>query len=334
MSKASILFSPALAAHLSKKEATRRSSDIQSEARERDNRFRTPSASPAERTMAQRVATSKSGQPLAMSKNDEPKHLTIRARNVGSTIIVTDNTSRQYLLPALLGVGAIGAGIGIFFASKPAILQKARSRFTTLPHMVIPSGLLYTALAANIICSGAILYTHQHKREDPIKVQQDLLSAWEEEATRRAKGRTLALAEHYEAHLESLQKEHMSAQYEIERRCRDVRISQAAALATFANAQRSIQDAERKAWKAANEAYGVVRRMDDRVRKLEGEKSSLQSRMRRLEADNASMNALIRNAECKTARCQEQVEEMSKRASNLEKASRSPSVGELWLDEG
>src|ERR1700712_2663744 len=114
MSKTLILFSPALAAHLSMKEATRRSSDIQSEARERDNRFRTPSADPAERKIAQRAATSKGGQPSVICTSGSPEHLTIRAYNVGSTTTVTGNTYRQYLLPALFG--AIGAGIGILYA--------------------------------------------------------------------------------------------------------------------------------------------------------------------------------------------------------------------------
>jgi len=74
-----------------------------------------------------------------------------------------------------------------------------------------------------------------------------LVNAWEEEADRRANGRTLALADYYEAHLDSLQKEHRSAQHEFEIRCRDIQTSQAAVMDAIVNTQSSIEAAGKKA---------------------------------------------------------------------------------------
>jgi hypothetical protein len=302
MGKTLILFSPALAAHLSKEEPSGRRPDIQTETRERNN----------------------------LSKNYEQQLPIIRARNIGSTRV----TDSQYFLPALLGIGAVGAGIGILYARKHSILQYTQARLATMPHTSMPPSLIFTFSSTNIICAGTILYTHQGKQKDSVKAQRDLLNAWEEEAKRSAKGRALALAEHYEAHLESLREEYRSAQCEIERHYRDLQISQAVALATAADGQISIRGAERRALKAANDAHDVFRKMDDRVRKLETEKFALIDRMRRIEAENVSMNASVRSAEHKTTRCQERVEKMEKRASGPVRTPRSPSVSDLWLDEG
>lgn len=96
-----------------------------------------------------------------------------------------------------------------------------------------------------------------------VGIQRDLLNAWEDEATRRAKGRTLALAEHYETHIESLQTEHKRIRREIERHNRDLQISQAATLAALVEAQRTIHDAKRRARNAATDAQGIVRRMGE-----------------------------------------------------------------------
>lgn len=105
-------------------------------------------------------------------------------------------------------------------------------------------------------------------------------------------------------------------------------------MATIVNAQSSIEAAEKKTRKTANEVYHAVRSIGDQMRKLETEKSALSSRLRQLEAEGKYMNASVRSAERDTVRRQDQLEEMMERSTNTMKESRGPSMGELWLDKG
>lgn len=99
-------------------------------------------------------------------------------------------------------------------------------------------------------------------------------------------------------------------------------------------AQRTIHDAERRARNAATDAQGIVRRIGERVKNLETDKSSMSSRVRQLETDNTSLRESIRGAEQKADRCLKKVEEISKRGSSSVKLPPDPSVSQLWFDEG
>lgn len=88
-----ILFSPALVAHLSKQEASRRISVVQLKLEDMGH----------------------------LSDSDGPRPPMIRAHNTGST----KQTHRENTLPALLGVGLVGAGLGVLCSGRTGILQGA-----------------------------------------------------------------------------------------------------------------------------------------------------------------------------------------------------------------
>ncbi|KAE9974136.1 hypothetical protein EG328_003996 [Venturia inaequalis] len=157
--------------------------------------------------------------------------------------------------------------------------------------------LIYTFSATNLWCAGAMLYIHQKRGKgntDMILIQRDLLSAWEDEATRRAKGRNLALAEHYEGHVESVRAEYEKIQCEVERDNRNLQVSQRAILVTLVEAQDTIHDAEKKVMNAARDAQNIVKRTDERVKRIETDKALTSSRIRQFDADNISLQESVR----------------------------------------
>lgn len=302
MADTRILFSPALVAHLLIQEASRRAHHTQPDPED----------------------------VISMSTTDVSPPPIPRARIIGATTHIP----REYTLPTLLGMGVLGAGLGLLYSRTPGILQQARSRLSSIP---ISPGLIYTFSATNLVCAGAMLYIHQKsgkKDTDMVAIHRDLLSGWEAEATRRAKGRNLALAEHYEAHMESLQAEQKKIQREIERHNRRLQISQTATLATLVEAQRTIHDAERRARNAATDAQDIVRRTSERVSRLEADKAAMISRIRQLEADSTSLQASVRAAEQKADWCLKKVTEIRKRAPGSVETPPGTSVSDLWFDEG
>ncbi|KAE9975036.1 hypothetical protein BLS_002778 [Venturia inaequalis] len=147
-----------------------------------------------------------------------------------------------------------------------------------------------------------------------ILIQRDLPSAWEDEATRRAKGLNLALSEHYEGHVES--------------------VSQRAILATWVEAQYTIHDAEKKAINAAKDAQNIVKKTDERVRRIETDKALTSIRIRHFDADKISLQQSVCSAEQKADRCLAKVEAIRKRDPSSMEIPPGTSISSLWLDEG
>ncbi|RDI83784.1 hypothetical protein Vi05172_g6139 [Venturia inaequalis] len=167
-----------------------------------------------------------------------------------------------------------------------------------------------------------------------ILIQRDLPSAWEDEATRRAKGLNLALSEHYEGHVESVRAECEKMQCEIERDNRNLQVFQRVVLATLVETQDVIHDAEKKAMNAARDAQDIVRRIDERVKRIETDKALMSSRIRQFDADKISLQKLVRAAEQKADRCLTKVEAMRKRAPSSVEIPPGTSISSLWLDKG
>jgi hypothetical protein len=204
-----------------------------------------------------------------------------------------EGTNHQFVWPALVAVG--GAGLAIYLTRRPPKVRNIHTSLSKLPPITASPTLLYSILAANVICSATLLYTHQQQKSLVHQSQMDLLSAWEEQATHRAKSRTLALQEHYEAHLISIRDQYEKAKGDIDRRWGAIQNSQAAAVASISATQvaatHSIAAAEKSAWKGANHADAVTRRLQRRVNVLERDREALERRLIKCEDSIRNMRS-------------------------------------------
>jgi hypothetical protein len=193
-----------------------------------------------------------------------------------------DGARYNIILPALAAVGS--AGLAVYLKRRPLKTLNIRNALSTLPFLTASPTLLYTSLATNIICSATILYMYERQRTLAIQSQSSLLSIWEEQATQRAKSRTLALQEHYETHLEALRKQHQEVKTDIQDRWSAIQISQNSALG-------SIAAAERSAWRKARATEAAGERLERRMGRLEEERDALR---RRLDDDELALRGVER----------------------------------------
>lgn len=96
----------------------------------------------------------------------------------------------------------------------------------------------------------------------------------------------------------------------------------------------SIHDAEKKAINAAKDAQNIVKRTDERVKRIETDKALMSSRIRQFDADKISLQQSVRAAEQKADRCLIKVEATRKRAPSSVEIPPGTSISSLWLDEG
>jgi hypothetical protein len=181
-----------------------------------------------------------------------------------------DDANYDFVWPALVAFG--GAGLFVYFTRRPLKTLNLRSALSRFPIPVSSPTLLYSSLGINIICSATILYMYERQRTSTIQNQLNTLSTWEEQATRRAKSRTLALQEHYESHLEALGKLQKEAEGDMKTRWSAIQASQISALG-------SITSAEQAAWRRVREAAADVKRLEGRVSKLERQRDLCHERL-------------------------------------------------------
>jgi hypothetical protein len=270
LSSTPLLFSPALISFLAgEKRAKVEPERVEISAEENDKTRKAsnfPTILPSNGNSKREPAPERAPEPASSftQKNIEP--------------VLQNEAGYDLVWPTLFAFG--GAGLAVYLSQRSRKTSNIRSVFSRVPLHVASPTLLYSSLVANVFFSATILYMYERQRTSIIQSQFNLPIAWEEQATRRAKSRTLALQEHYETHLEALDKQHKQAKDDIQSCWSAIQTSQTSALGTIAAAERAALRGVRKATEA-------VERLDSRVSRLEKERPALnqvlEDRMRGLE---------------------------------------------------
>ncbi|KAF2423100.1 hypothetical protein EJ08DRAFT_459099 [Tothia fuscella] len=198
------------------------------------------------------------------------------------------NTSHES--PSLLWptIGALGFTVVAFYAARTSFRgQEFALKPLTLRPSSASSNLLYSSLAANVVCSGALVYACYQHRTGVTPLHLVIPTTWEDALTRHASSQLLNLRKQYQSQSESLANQHARIVEDIQLRWQNIKVAQAVALADISRSQnasqRKIRKGESSVWDAARQAEHASKGLRNDLLSLEAENTALNRRLKEAE---------------------------------------------------